>query len=482
MAPLRILILEDNDDFIRSLSRAFQGRIELITASSLSAAKKLADATVDLALVDLFLDSNGSRPEGLDFLRWVVDKAGNLPVIIITGYANTDLAVEAMREGAEDFIDKGRLNLQEIEKRIWNTLERRRLRKRVTELEHRLEAYEPTALTGSNQVMEQLRRGIKTVAEDGEITVLLRGESGTGKELAARLIHSQGNRHAGPFVAADLSTLPQETLASELFGHEKGAFTGADIARTGYIEAAHGGVLFLDEIAELPRDLQNRLFRVLEERAVTPIGSTRSRPVDIQLVTATNQDLERLVKAGVFRPELYYRLHVFEIRLPALREHPDDILELTEYFLSQWRASGRTPIHNVTAQAGDVLKRYSWPGNVRELRNVLEAACVRAKMLGLRELSEDLLSAELRTGPTLAPVTDDDCLVDRACARTELTCVACALEQEGGVKEKARKLLGYQDRHTMRRRILTLRERWPDLWSAFPTLDKLYVKRRQKVR
>ncbi len=482
MTPLRILILEDNDQFVDSLARGFHGRIEIVATPSISKAKRLINAHIDLALVDLFLTDEQSKPEGLDFLRWVVSQGGKVPVIVITGYGSTDLAVVAMRDGADDFIDKGRLSLQEIETRICNTLERRRLRSRVTELEHRLETYEPTTLVGSSQVMEQLRRSIKTVAEDGQITVLLRGESGTGKELAARLIHSQGKRHTGPFVAADLSTLPKETIASELFGHERGAFTGADTARTGYVEAAHAGVLFLDEIAELPRDLQNRLFRVLEERAVTPIGCTRPRPVDIQLVTATNQDLEKLVKAGAFRAELYYRLRVFEIRLPALREHCEDVIELSDYFLAQWRASGRTPLHKITAEAADVLKRYSWPGNVRELRNVLEAACVRAKMLGRKELSLDLLPADVRVPATVMPVTDDDYAVDRACARTELSCVAHALEQEQGAKEKARRLLGYQDRHTMRRRILTLRNRWPDLWSAFPTLDKLYGKRRKEAR
>ena len=223
----KILILEDDPEFVESLRRAFRDRFDIIAAKTLGEAKKRLDDDIFLALVDLFLgEESPDAPEGVDFLKWVSRERPGTSTMVLSGHGYMDLAIEAMKAGAEDFIDKGRLNLAELEKRISGILERRRLRQENVELRSRLEQYEARALVGNSPVMQDLRRVISTVAEDGQITVLLRGETGTGKELAARMIHETGIRQRGPFVAVDISCLPKETLASELFGHEKGAFTG----------------------------------------------------------------------------------------------------------------------------------------------------------------------------------------------------------------------------------------------------------------
>ncbi len=474
---IRALILEDNTDFVTSLSRAFRGVMQFTAVQTPEEARSKVSSSVDIAIVDLYLHGKSSGvPEGMDFLRWLAEERPGLPVIVITGHGTTDLVVNAMRLGADDFIDKGRLDPNEIEKRIRDAIERKQLKRQVRDLEQRLDVYESRQLLGNSHAIQEVRRAIQTVAQDGEVTALLRGETGTGKELAARMIHDGGQRRKGPFIPVDASTLPSEMMASELFGVEKGAFTGADAARAGYIETAEGGVLFLDEIGELPKDSQTRLLRVLEERSVTRLGSTRPKAVDLQLVAATNQDLEEMVKLDRFRRDLYYRLKVFEIRLPALRDHPEDIPDLVGSFLHQWRQVGRTTLVRATSETLEVLKSYSWPGNVRELRNCLEAASVRAKVEKRTDLEVDLLSVEVGGTNQVCQAANktSPASVEYARAEAEIRCVAKALEAAASQKEKARETLGYGDRHTMRRRLLDLRRRFPELWQMYPVLESCY--------
>lgn len=472
----KILILEDDPEFVESLRRAFRDRFDIIAAKTLGEAKKRLDDDIFLALVDLFLGGESpDAPEGVDFLKWVSRERPGTSTMVLSGHGDMDLAIEAMKAGAEDFIDKGRLNLAELEKRISGILERRRLRQENVELRSRLEQYEARALVGNSPVMQDLRRVISTVAEDGQITVLLRGETGTGKELAARMIHETGIRQRGPFVAVDISCLPKETLASELFGHEKGAFTGAERLHKGYIEEAEGGILFLDEITDLPLDMQNRLLRILEERKVVRLGSTSPIPVNIQLLAATNEDIEDLVTKGAFRKDLYYRLKVFEITLPALRQHGKDIPDIVEHFISQWHS--RTSLRTVSEPAMALLTAYAWPGNVRELRNVLEFASIQGKMHHAKVLLPEHLPSEVRTGaglPAGTGVLASELNVEEAMAHAELSCVVRALRQTGGAKEQACKLLGYRNRHTMLRRIETIAEKHPQVWAMYPDIDSHY--------
>lgn len=477
MRKIRAVLLEDNDDFVRSFRRAFGERIDLIACNTIAATKEQIGPETELLLVDMFLEADRSGdPSGLRLIAWARAAWPDLPVVVISGHSDLNLVVQAMRLGAYDYLEKEKLTLQELRLRLENAVRHQQLSRRVAELEKRLEVYEPKHLMGSSAGMEAVRRAIDAVTADGSVTVLIRGETGTGKELVAKLIHAGPMRCEGPFVAVDLSSLPREMLAGEIFGHEKGAFTGANSARIGHAESANGGVLFLDEIAELPRDTQSHLFRLIEGRAVVRLGSSRPRPIDVQLVAATNQDLEQLVAAGEFRPELYYRLRVFEIRLPPLRERIDDLPELTELFLNLWHKVGRTPLQSVQPDAYALMQRYAWPGNIRELRNVLEAASVRARMENTTELTPALLSAEIVAGG--APSGHGGVLstwdVAYARARAELECAENALRSLALQKEEARKILGYRDRHTMRRRLLGLRRAYPELWGHHPSLQEAY--------
>lgn len=482
---IRALVLDDKRDFVTALGRSLSGIVEVVPAYSVAEGKHLLGPEVSLALVDLYLTSSTrGEPEGLGFIKWLRETRPDVDVIVISGHGSFDLAVEALRLGAVDFLDKGQLSPEKLRLPIEKLIERRGLQSRVKDLEARLENYEPRRLTGSDPLIQQARRLLLTAASDARVTVLLRGESGTGKELAARMIHREGPRQKGPFVAVDVSTLPRDTLASELFGYERGAFTGAEKQHVGYLEAAHGGVLFLDEIAELPRDVQGSLFRVLEERAVVRLGSTKPRAVDIQLVAATNQDLETLVAAGEFRKELYYRLKVFEIVMPPLRERPGDIPEIVDFFLDHWRLTGRSFLRTVPVAVMHSLQKYRWPGNVRELRNALEAASVqsrpeRATVLDARFLPPGIMT---NTAPAVLAAVNGALRVEEATAQAELAAVARALELADGNKNNARELLGYGDRHTMRRRLLNIRSRFPELWQHYPALESLYPSPRSGKR
>lgn len=475
---LQVLLLEDDREFAESLRLALKDRFQFVMAASVGEAKAGLEGHGDLsvALVDMFLSNNHSgQPEGVKFLRWLTDEHPGVPAIVLTGQGNMDLAVEAMKAGAEDFLDKGRLNITELEKRIFDILEKRNLRRENSLLRTRLEQYETRNLIGSSRVMDDLRRVIRTVSEDGQITVLLRGETGTGKELVGRMIHETGPRQQGPFIAVDISCLPKETLSAELFGYERGAFTGAEKTYKGYIEEANGGILFLDEITDLPLEAQGRLLRVLEERVVVRLGSTNPIPVDIQLLTATNQDVEGLVESRRLRKDLYYRLKVFEITLPALRDHRGDIPEIAQHFIDQWQT--RMMLRDISPDAMELLSHYFWPGNVRELRNVLEFAALQAKMRHDATLLPEHLPAEVKTGAGLTSgfsALDPELNVEASRARTELECVLKALRRSGGGKEAARKLLGYRDRHTMRRRIEAIARQYPRLWSAYPEIEQYY--------
>jgi len=267
------------------------------------------------------------------------------------------------------------------------------------------------------------------VARDGETTVLIRGETGTGKELVARGIQRLGVRKEGPFVSVALTDINPETITSELFGHEKGAFTGAVARYHGFFEQAHKGVLFMDEIGDLPHDIQVKLLRVLDQKRFRRMGGTEDISVDVQMVTATNRPLEEMIKDGRFREDLYYRLKVFEIHLPPLRERRSDIQLLAEYFLHQIRSKGRTPAKGFTDDANGMMLNYRWPGNVRELKSVVESAALRCRLEGMERISRNhivplLMSQEMSTDETEGGIS-------RALAEHELKMVETALIRSG---------------------------------------------------
>jgi two-component system NtrC family response regulator len=320
----------------------------------------------DLVVTDLKMPGMS----GMDVLRAVRERAPEVPVLVITAFGNVETAVEAMREGAYDFIGKP-FHRDQLLLSVGKALERRRLAAEVRSLRIRASGVEREIVFAS-PAMARLVEMADRVARS-EATVLVTGESGTGKEVVARRLHVRSPRAEGPFVAVNCAAIPGELLESELFGHARGAFTGAVKSRTGRFRQAEGGTLFLDEVSELPIPLQGKLLRVLQEKTVDVVGSDVPVPVDVRVVAATNRDLPERIRAGSFREDLYYRLNVVELRVPPLRERPEDIPALAAHFLAAL-APGREL--SIPPAVLDALARRPWPGNVRELRNACERMAI----------------------------------------------------------------------------------------------------------
>ncbi len=335
-----------------------------------------AMAAIERVHPDLvFLDLRLGESNGLDLLSEMLIERPELWVVLVTAHAAIDTAVEAMRRGARDYLTKP-FTSDQIRLLVEQALDRRHLQQRLEDLELRLRTeVAGTDLTTSSPAM---RSALATVgkAAGGDTNVLLRGESGTGKGVLARAVHDSSQRAKRPFVVVNCPTLSEDLLASELFGHARGAFTGAVRDQPGRVEAAEGGTLFLDEISEIRPAMQAKLLRFLQDREFERVGETRTRHADVRVVAATNRDLEAAAKAGEFREDLYYRLSVVEVKVPPLRERPGDVLALAEGFAAFFAAqAGRRPIR-IDERAARLMMRYEWPGNVRELRNAIERAVV----------------------------------------------------------------------------------------------------------
>jgi NtrC-family two-component system response regulator AlgB len=370
---LRVLIIDDEKNIRHTLRICIEGMGGEV--GEVAAAQAALEAVGRVAYDVVFLDLRLGTQSGLDLIPQLLAENPNVAIVVITAYATLETAVEAMRRGAWDYLPKPFTPAQ-IRHLLDRVVAQRSLSIRVADLEHQLRAEAPdvdlaTASPAMRSVLEMVRR-----AAQADVSVLFRGESGTGKGVLARAMHDESKRRGRPFVVVNCPTLSEELLASELFGHAKGAFTGAIRDQPGRVELAEGGTLFLDEIGELPPNLQAKLLRFLQERLFERVGEGRTRRADVRVVAATNRDLEIDVQRGVFREDLLYRLNVVEVRVPSLRERPEDILPLAHRFLSFFaRAVGRAA-PELSPAAERVLQDYSWPGNVRELRNAIERATI----------------------------------------------------------------------------------------------------------
>ncbi len=391
----RILLVEDDPNLHRVLAYHLEKHGHRVTAAfdGRSALEQVETSPFDLVLTDVKMP----HMDGMELLAALAERAPGLPVVVMTAYGTIADAVEAMRRGAVDYLTKPvdqETLLLVVEKalRVGDLArENRRLRNDLAE-KRPLETF-VFASPSMGEVLETVRR---VAASDA--TVLITGESGTGKELVARSLHALSPRSAGPFVALNCAALPRELLESELFGHEKGAFTGAVEKRTGKFLQADGGTLLLDEVGDMDLGLQAKLLRVLQERTVDPVGGKRPVPVDVRVLAATNRDLRKEVEAGSFRMDLYYRLNVIPLRIPPLRERPEDIPLLLAHFLREYAGAGV----EVTDPAMALLQRYPWPGNVRELQNL----CKRLAILHRGDpITPALLPPEIRES-TNAPAED----------------------------------------------------------------------------
>jgi two-component system, NtrC family, response regulator AlgB len=388
-SSMRLLIIDDEENIRRTTAVVLEG-LGHETAGAQTRAEALNQLErdhFDLAFLDLKLDGES----GLDLLPELLKLEPQLEVVVFTAYASIETAVEAMRRGAADYIPKP-FTPEQIRRVLNRVLEARRLRERVAELESRLSSDSPsTELTSKESVMQKVFE-LTAKAAATPATILLLGESGTGKTVLARAIHAQSPRKDHAFVTVNCPSLSRELLESELFGHVKGAFTGAAADTLGKVAVANCGTLFLDEISELPLDLQPKLLRLLQEREYERVGESKTRRANVRVIAATNRDLEQAVQEGRFREDLFYRLNVISIRMPPLRERPGDLPGIAEGMLRFFARQCGKRIRGFSPEAGQVLGAYSWPGNLRELRNVIERAVILAggEVIELPDLPEQI--------------------------------------------------------------------------------------------
>jgi two-component system response regulator PilR (NtrC family) len=391
----------------------------------------------DLVISDIRMP----HKDGIELLREIREIDRETLVIVMTAFSTTEQAVDAMKLGAYDYITKP-FKTDEVRLIIAKALEKSSLQRENVALKAALgERYSFSKIIGKSPVMQRLYSLIERVA-DSRANVMIGGESGTGKELVARAVHYNSPRKAGPFVPVNCGAIPENLLESELFGHEKGSFTGAERKKAGLFESANGGTLFLDEIGELPLGMQVKLLRVLQEREFRRVGGTQSHPLDIRLVTATNKNIEEEVKTGSFREDLFYRLNVVRIDMPPLRERREDIPLLLDYFYARQTGEERLPVRG---EALRHLLEYDWPGNIRELENLVERCVV---MGWEKELTVDCLPAQLRSSVEagsprqLEEIPDEGFSLEDHLAGIERELLLKALERQRGVRKNAAKLLG----------------------------------------
>src|SRR2546427_336266 len=376
------IVVVDDDATMREALRetlAGEGYAVLAVDNAIQAIAELEKQEADLVLADLTLP----RVSGLELLDSIRRQWPGLEVIVITGQGSIETAVDAIKRGAYHYVTKP-FTPDEIIHLVGQALERRRLVHRKERLEEEVSLLRGAhQLVGQSEPMRRINEIIQTTA-GSDATVLVQGESGTGKEIIANAIHAQSRRTRGPLVKMNCAAVPETLLESELFGHEKGAFTGADRRRIGHFEQADGGTLFLDEVCEMHPRLQAKFLRALQEREVERLGGSATIPVDVRIIAATNRDLQKALEEGVLREDLYYRLNVILLRVPPLRERMDDVQMLAMHFLRKYAAREHSAMSSISDEAQEVLISYSWPGNVRELENAIERAVVLGKGEQLR--------------------------------------------------------------------------------------------------
>jgi len=391
-----LLVVDDEPGVRESLRMLFKGDCEVATAGSVEEAERFLHASnPDLILLDLVMPGRG----GLDLLASLADEVDPPPVVVLTATKTVATAVEAMKRGAVDYITKP-FEVEALRIKVRNLLERRDLEREVVRLRAEVDGQERLGgLVGASPLMRELFQTTRRVAAS-RATVLIQGESGTGKELVARAIHDLGDRADQPFVAVNCAAIPDHLIESELFGHERGAFTDARERRIGKFETAAGGTLFLDEIGELGIAVQAKLLRALQEKQIERLGGSATIAVDVRVVAATNRDLEADVAEGRFRADLFYRINVVPIELPTLAERREDVRRLAEHFLAAARAHANRGPTKIARDAIAALERYPWPGNVRELENAIEraVALTEGEVLEIGDLPPAILRAgELET-------------------------------------------------------------------------------------
>lgn len=438
-----VLIVDDEKNTRDGLARLLRGKYETrAVAGGSEALNALSERSFDVMLSDIRMPGM----DGITLMRRAMASHPDLRVILLTAYGSIETAVEAVKQGACDYLTKP-VNLDDLEQRIRRAIRSHEVEQENRNLHEQLDTrYGIENIIGNSKAMAEVCDRIRQVA-DSRATVMVKGESGTGKELVAHAIHRLSPRARAPFVPVHCAALTPSLLESELFGHEKGAFTGATERRKGRFETADGGTLFLDEIGEVDTSIQVKILRVLEERRFERVGGNETIDVDVRVITATNRDLKKMVDQGEFREDLYYRLHVVPIDIPPLRARRGDIAILVDHFIRELNREDGRRIDGITPDALDMLKQYSWPGNVRELRNMVEHMVVMAR--GKRITVRDIPS-EIKFGDTAGGGKQEE--DDLSLAGTERRKIEEALRVCSGNRTAAAKRLGIS-RRTLHRKL-----------------------------
>lgn len=469
MALQQVLVVDDEESLRWVLAKAL-GRHGLqvdLADCAAAALDRLQHKTYDLALLDIKMPDRS----GLELLDDIRQQWPQLPVIIMTAESSMKNAIEAMKRGAYDYITKP-FDLDMLEALLLKAQELVRTRHEVERLQSAVKEQQRSerTLIGTSQPMQEVYKLLGRVATS-DITVLITGESGTGKELVARAVHQNSNRLGQPFVALNCAAIPRELLESELFGFEKGAFTGAAERKIGKFEQASGGTIFLDEIGDMPLELQAKLLRVLQEREISRMGGNRAIPINVRIVAATNQDLQQRVATREFREDLFYRLNVVPIQLPPLRQRPEDIPLLVDFFIQRANQEFHTHIHGCSAAALQGLQNFTWPGNVRELENTVQRACLLSQnqvlqlsdFPVLRDQSdpveddglETLIANKLRSALLQKEIEEINDLYTMVLEQMERPLLRIVLEKTRGNQLRAAEVLGI-NRNTLRKKIRLL--------------------------
>jgi len=431
MSQARVLVIDDEPD-IRDLLSMTLKRMKLSpdTAADLDEARrKLSAGGYDLCLTDMRLPDG----DGLDLVDWMQTNAPGVPVAVITAHGNVEAAVRALKLGAFDFVSKP-VRVDDLRKMVETAL-------RLDAADEPAEQPREGRLIGESRAIANVRRMIHKVARS-QAPVYIFGESGTGKELVARLIHESGPRAAGPFVPVNCGAIPTELMESELFGHKKGSFTGAVADKQGLIRSAEGGTLFLDEVGDLPLHMQVKLLRVIQERAVRPVGGNQEIPVDVRFLSASHRDLAALVADGQFREDLYYRINVIDLRVPPLRERGEDVLILAGHIMEKLSRAMEIPTPVLSEDAREALLKHVYPGNVRELENVLERAVAMSEGGSIDADDIEIRSGASRTPPGVQVMEAGEAPLESQLQDVERDAIVQALEQTRYNKTAAAKLLG----------------------------------------
>ena len=447
----RILIVDDEKTIRWSLGEALRNiDYEVAEAENgKNALKVFQDDPFDLVILDLKLPDI----DGIQVLKKLKETDSEVPVIMMTAYGEIETAVEAIKNGAYDFILKP-FQLEKMKVSIANALESSSLKQQLDGIRKKeRETYNFKNFLGRSKVMQEVFKKLKKIGESKASTILIQGESGTGKELVARAIHESSNGSNRPFLEINCAALPETLLESELFGHEKGAFTDAKYRKKGLFELAEGGTIFLDEIGEMGITLQSRLLRVIENKTFRRVGGVKDLRVNTRIISATNRDLKQAIKEGKFRNDLYYRLQVIPVYLPPLRERKEDIPLLANHFIAMFNKEFKKNVRSISPEVEKLLQRYSWPGNVRELKNIIE----RAMLLEAEEellpehLPPEITGSEEEILPHEGPATIDE-LYPITLKEMERLVIEKTLNPTGQNKSQAAKILGIS-RQTLREKV-----------------------------